>query len=242
MKNFINRRFDFLTHNKKQMIQSILNKPKHSILFNKLIINQPYTQVITNPSTISHLVCQHYQQWTRLRNTQPLSNFSNWKSEYEPISRINPDWFISTLSPFTPEEIIQVIKSRHNNLAPGPSQIPYIVYKKLGPLALQHITILFNEILKFETTPLKWNEGSIYPIPKQKAWENNLNNTHPITLLDTCRKIFTKCITNKLSKILSTHPILSSLNWAALPGCSTQEPIHILQNIIEDTKENSQQV
>ena len=107
-------------------------------------------------------------------------------------------------------------------------------------LYLQHITTLFNEILKFETTPLEWSEGSIYPIPKQKAWENNLNNTHPITLLDTCRKIFTKCITNRLSKVLSTHSILSPLNQAALPECSIQEPIYILQNIIEDTKENSQ--
>ena len=117
MKNFINRRFEFLTHNKKKMIQSILNKPTHSIILNKLIIHQPYTQIIINPSTISHLVCQHYQQWTRRRNTQPLSDFPKWKLEYELLLRIDPNWFTSTLSSFLLEEIIQVIKSRHNSSA-----------------------------------------------------------------------------------------------------------------------------
>ena len=61
------------------------------------------------------------------------------------------------------------------------------------------------------------------------------------TLLDAGRKIFTKIITDRLAKIITAHPILSELNWAALPGNSTQDPIHILNNIIEDAKEKKQQ-
>ena len=38
------------------------------------------------------------------------------------------------------------------------------------------------------------------------------------------------------------YPILSQHNWAALPGSSTQEPIHILQAIIEDAKQFNQQL
>src|SRR3954465_1539537 len=38
-----------------------------------------------------------------------------------------------------------------------------------------------------------------------------------------------------------THKIISPLNWAALSRCSTQELIHIIQNIIEHAKENARQ-
>ena len=101
--------------------------------------------------------------------------------------------------------------------------------------------MLFNEILQTGLTSKEWSQGTIYPIPKPKEWENNLNITRPITLLDTCRKIFTKAIANRLAQIFTTHHILSEHNWAALPRNSTQDPIHILQAIIEYIKENNQQ-
>ena len=89
--------------------------------------------------------------------------------------------------------------------------------------------------------PTEWKKGSIYPIPKTKDWENNINITRSITLLETTQKIFTKILNDRLSATMITHNILSPHNWAALPGSSTQEPIYILQSIIEDAKQKHQQ-
>jgi len=223
------------------MINSILNKPRNNITLNKLIIHSPHTQIITDPEHIKQHVKEHFQNWTAKRNIKNLSDFPNWTSEYEPIPQIQTSWYDPIIKPFTMDEISKVINSRHNNSAPGPSQIPYIAIKKLGPKTIEYITTIFNDILHTGAIPTEWRKGSIYPIPKTTAWENNINITRPITLLETIRKIFTKCLTNRLNSILISHPILSELNWAALPGSSTQDPIHILQNIIEDAKEKSQQ-
>ena len=239
--NFTLRRQQFLESNKKAMINSILNKPKNNITLNKLIIHSPHTQIITDPEHIKQHVKEHFQNWTAKRNIKNLSDFPNWTSEYEPIPQIQTSWYDPIIKPFTMDEISKVINSRHNNSAPGPSQIPYIAIKKLGPKTIEYITTIFNNILHTGAIPTEWCKGSIYPIPKTTAWENNINITRPITLLETIRKIFTKCLTNRLNSILTSHPILLELNWAALPGSSTQDPIHILQNIIEDAKEKSQQ-
>ena len=85
--------------------------------------------------------------------------------------------------------------------------------------------------------PKEWSEGHIFPIAKPKDWEKNIWNTRPITLLETVRKIFTKGIYNRLSTILIKHKILNENNWAGLPEGSTQGPIHILNNCIEEAKE-----
>ena len=48
-----------------------------------------------------------------------------------------------------------------------------------------------------------------------------------------------KILCNRLSKILSKHSfILGDNNYAALPGKSTLKPIHMLNLIMEDAREN----
>jgi hypothetical protein len=65
----------------------------------------------------------------------------------------------------------------------------------------------------------------------------NINITRPITLLETARKLFTSILNNRLADTLTLHQILSNNNWAGLPNGSTQQPIHILNNIIEEAIE-----
>jgi len=52
-----------------------------------------------------------------------------------------------------------------------------------------------------------------------------------------------KILTSRLSNILSIHKsVLGDNNHAALPGKSTIEPIHILNNIMEEAREKSKEV
>ena len=83
----------------------------------------------------------------------------------------------------------------------------------------------------------------IYPIPKPGDWNLELNKMRPITLLECPRKLYIKILTNRLSKILSYNKnVLKDNNFAALPGKSTIEPIHILNNIMEDARENNKEL
>ena len=71
----------------------------------------------------------------------------------------------------------------------------------------------------------------------------DLNKTRPITLLECPRKFLMKILTNRISNILINNTnVLGENNFAALPGRSTHEPIHILNNIMEEARENKKEL
>jgi exonuclease III len=217
IKKFTERRYTWLQDNKKSMIRSALDRPKKSIIMSRLIEKDDADniQIITNPDEIKTKAIQHFQQWTKSDKT--LSINTEWEQDYNPIVSINQQWYNPISKPFNTEEIKTVINKMNNNSAPGPSGIPYTAFKKMKNETLTWLTKLFNQILKEEKIPDEWKKGTIYPIPKTNDWENNINITRPITLLETSKKIFTKCITNRLTSIFTTNTILNENNWAALP-------------------------
>src|SRR3990170_6341245 len=98
---------------------------------------------------------------------------------------------------------------------------------------------LVNATLKYEYIPIQWKQGNVYPIPKPHEWQCDLNNTRPIVLLETARKLTIKIIIKRLSQIIERLGILKGPNYAALPHESTFEPIRLLDNIINDAKKNN---
>ena len=51
-----------------------------------------------------------------------------------------------------------------------------------------------------------------------------------------------KIVNNRLAHICKTENILRGLNFAGLPGESTHEPIHLLNNIFEDAREKHKEL
>ena len=114
--------------------------------------------------------------------------------------------------------------------------------KKLGSEAKKALRRFFSLCLDKGTSPPSWKTSTIFPIPKAKDWECDLINTRPIILLETSRKLLTKILTNRLSTICKNHNILKGPNYAGLPGESTQEPIHVLNNICEEAREKKKEL
>src|SRR5207249_6421656 len=82
-----------------------------------------------------------------------------------------------------------------------------------------------------------WRLANIYPILKPKPWECRLNNTRPITLLETTRKAFISILNKRLANIFVKNNVLRGNQFAGLPGKFMFEPIHILNEIIQDANE-----
>jgi Reverse transcriptase (RNA-dependent DNA polymerase) len=165
-----------------------------------------------------------------------------WEEAYKLRGNINNEIYNPLISDISEEEIISVIKLTANSKAPGPTLIPYEVFKHMGNKGIEVIKKLFNDIIKEGILPLDWVSSWVTLIPKPKNWEGNLEITRPITLMETLRKIFTKILTIRLSEILKTNNILSGNNYAGLPGGRTSYPIHILNNTIEDAREHKKEL
>jgi hypothetical protein len=61
-------------------------------------------------------------------------------------------------------------------------------------------------------------------------------------LIETFRKVVTKIITRRLTKIFTEKEILKGPNYAGLPGNSTEQLIHILNMIMKEAQEKNKEV
>ena len=114
--------------------------------------------------------------------------------------------------------------------------------KHISPLCTSAIIALFNCCLLENRISKQWKHNHIYPIPKRNTFNSDLNLTRPISLVEYICKLYTKILTNRLSSVFSTYPILSPFNYIALPNNSTSIPIHILNNLIEDASCNHKNI
>ena len=71
--------------------------------------------------------------------------------------------------------------------------------RQLPPYAIDTLLDIFNAYTSLDTIPKAWKHGLIYHISKKQKFEDELNQTHPITLIKHIRKIFTKILTNWLN-------------------------------------------
>jgi ribonuclease HI len=134
------------------------------------------------------------------------------------------------------------LKNLPNNKAAGPSGIKYEMLKNLGDEGVTVLAEFFNLFLREGTIPRSWKESLLYPISKGREWKCELSNTRPIVLLETTRKCFTKILTERLGGVCKENNILKGPNFAGLPGESTMEPIHLLNNICEEAREENKEL
>src|SRR5438094_615820 len=104
---------------------------------------------------------------------------------------------------------------------------------------MHNILINFVNIsLSHSIVPTAWKTSHIFPIPKPQSFGYDMQNTRPIALLDTIRKVTTKLLTNRLSKLLTSTKVLKGLNFCGLKEEGTSDPLQIINNLIEDAREH----
>ncbi|CAG8822490.1 13098_t:CDS:2, partial [Dentiscutata erythropus] len=104
-----------------------------------IINTQPngITQIITDPILIKDKVKDHLYQWTKGIEIDSSIKNTRWENRYKPIPSINIEIYDPLLKEINKEEIKTVIKLMSNNKAPGPSLIPYEIFKHLDEHGLE---------------------------------------------------------------------------------------------------------
>jgi len=239
----IERRWEDLKDNPKRMINSVLDRPRKSIVMDHLIeeTSDGNTHIVTEGETIKSIVKGHFHDWTRKRDTNRVL-LAKWEKYYTPISSVDHAWYHKLGREVDIEELRESIYALPNKKAPGQSNLQYEWFKNLPTAGIEVLRKIINDAIFLNDIPTEWKKGFIYPIPKTADWGNNLGITRPIMLLEAGRKIFMKIMNSRLSHIFSTKEILSKHNYAFLPGDDTQGPIHIINNIMEDARANKREL
>ena len=248
LKNKIEKYIDIRNENFKsnpgKMLDSILNREYKRITLDKLIISNSADddkEIILDQQIIEIHTIDHFQHIGS--NTSPhqrdISDIDSpdnfWHDIYykEKPSHINTNMLTDTI---TLHELKDIIKNLPNGKATGPSKISYEHLKHLPDSMMEHLLILFNNILTSNIIPDNWRKATIFPIPKPKPFQGNLSNTRPITLLDCIRKTFVKIINNRLNEYLYKYDMLQHNNRAGIKGNFTMETIAMLQAIADDQR------
>jgi hypothetical protein len=153
--------------------------------------NDQYLEL--DPTNIKEATMNHFKHIAESSNTSVTDNIAThypnawqfWKDSYKPLPAIDDNLYYSILDPPPYEEWLLIIKHLPNDKAPGPSRISNKLLKHLGPLANKFLYKIISACLISGLTPAQWNLAHVYPIPKPKPWNCDLNNTRLITLLES---------------------------------------------------------
>jgi exonuclease III/ribonuclease HI len=243
IKEFVQKRCENLQTNKGHMIASFLEKEQRRIIIDRLIdYDDNGNQVlVTDPEKIKEITNHHFQTCAGGINEEKLIP-DRWINQYTPKNNIDENIYNSLMDEPTIQEWNEVLKQLPSDKAAGPSKITNEMLKHLGDKMNSVLWKFVCACFKLNDIPKEWKKANVYPIPKPKEWECQLNNTRPITLLDTTRKTMIRILNNRLAKIMVNNKVLKGNQFAGLPGTSTFEPIRIVNEIIQDAKERKKEI
>nr|VZI31915.1 unnamed protein product [Spirometra erinaceieuropaei] len=101
------------------------------------------------------------------------------------------------------QETIRAVQQLSNGKAPGSDAIPAEVYKHGGPLLMDHLTALFQEMWRQGEVPQDFKDATIVHLYKRKGNRQVCDNHRGISLLNIAGKIFARILLNRLNNHLA---------------------------------------
>nr|VZH98591.1 unnamed protein product [Spirometra erinaceieuropaei] len=100
------------------------------------------------------------------------------------------------------QETIRAVQQPSSGKAPGSDAIPDEVYKHGGPLLMDHLTALFQEMWRQGEVPQDFKDATIVHLYKRKGNRQVCDNHRGISLLNIAGKIFARIVLNRLTNHL----------------------------------------
>ena len=120
--------------NQKGMINSILERSRRTIVFDRVLITDSITQaqtLVTDPDALATYVNHHFQNVAG--GSQGFKTLpTRWAHRYLPIDRIQSSWYDDILQPPTQEEWSDILRTFPLGKAAGPSGISNEMLRQIG--------------------------------------------------------------------------------------------------------------
>nr|VZI48617.1 unnamed protein product [Spirometra erinaceieuropaei] len=100
------------------------------------------------------------------------------------------------------QETIRAVQQLSNGKAPGSDANPAEVYKHGGPILMDHLTALFQEMWRQGEVPQDFKDANIVHLYKRKGNRQVCDNHRGISLLNIAGKIFARILLNRLNNHL----------------------------------------
>lgn len=202
--------------------------------------------IFRTPADIANAWSSHFSEvFTEPLNNRYDDNFKNQinriVSTLDTVSDSEPDKFLE--EPFSVDEISNICVKLKDGKAGGIDGITYEHLKYGGNELFEHLTRLFNLIVKNEYIPQSWKHGVIVTIHKGKNKpKRDVNSYRGITLLPVVFKVFEMLLANRLEDILDSTSFPSKQQMAYRKSLSSLHTAFNLQESIYTNTEQKEQV
>ena len=135
------------------------------------------------------------------------------------ISAVDPPKISLNMKEPSFQEVRDVVKTVRACSAPGPSGIPYKVYKNC-PKLFRRLWLLLRTVWKSGTVPDCWQAAESCFVPKEKHSEN-IKQFRTISLRSVVGKIFFAFLARRLTTYMTDNTYIdSSVQKGGIPGFS----------------------
>ncbi|CAB5321481.1 unnamed protein product [Rhizophagus irregularis] len=239
----IKKRCDNYKDDQGRMIQSITEKEMVSISIEKIYKKDHNGNevLITDENQVMEETNRHFQTVAgSVNRKKPIQG--RWKEQYKPQPHINENIYSGIMDAPSYDEWLDIIRQLSNGKATGPSGVSNEMLKHLSDDCNHILYYLICKIIELGYLPKQWKEATVFPIAKPKPFNCELSNSRPITLLETTRKALISLLNRRLAIILKDNNILKANQFAGLPKQSTFEPIRIMNEVIQDSIDNNNEL
>jgi len=153
------------------------------------------------------------------------------------VPRLCPEDANICEGPITKAEVWDAIKSMSDNKAPGLDGLPREFYYKYFPVFADSFVAFVNMCFEESLLSLSQRSGLITLICKNPEKAESLSNWRPISLLNVDYKIISKCLTNRLKKVMGS--IVHLDQTCAVTGRSILDNAHLLRSIADYCEEKN---
>ncbi|XP_078587744.1 uncharacterized protein LOC144868686 [Branchiostoma floridae x Branchiostoma japonicum] len=145
-----------------------------------------------------------------------------------PLNISEPSW----------KEVQEVVRKARAGSAPGPSGLPYKIYKKC-PLLLRRLWRLLRRIWVKGSIPVSWKKAEGCFVPKEEN-SSTINQFRTISLLSVECKIFFSVLAKRMvTYVTENNYINTSVQKGGIPGFSgCLEHTGVLSQMIREAKVN----
>ena len=159
-------------------------------------------------------------------NNQSVCRFSDSNTSDDPnLDETTSNFFTD------PIHLTMTLRKLNNKKSSSFDKIPNICLKKLPPLYITSLAILFNNCLNLAYFPQKWKTAKVIIIKKKGKESSNPASYRPISLLPNISKIFETVLNSALREHCETNNIIPEHQFGFKHGHST---IHALSKFTAD--------
>ncbi len=144
---------------------------------------------------------------------------------------------LSCDGPLTEEEIWEALSQMSNNKTPGCDGLPKEFYVQYWHLIKNSFILMVNNCLDSGQLSGSQRLAILKLLCKLLEQKYRLKNWRPISLLNVDYKIISKCLTNRLKRVI--HKIVEVDQTASVPGRTIHDNIHLIRNITDYCNERN---